>query len=123
LLAATLSEIYTPCAGAVGMLLYINGKFTMGKLKSSLEGKNDTCVEFCRLFFVYLSLFAIVLLVLLLITALVTPLIYVHVCMGKDAVKKCRILDFRAGTLTNRENKNVKCNIYRCYFRNAMYFK
>jgi hypothetical protein len=29
-------EIYTPYAGATGMLLYINGKFTMGKLKSSL---------------------------------------------------------------------------------------
>ena len=29
-------EIYTPYAGAAGMLLHINGKFTMGKLKSSL---------------------------------------------------------------------------------------
>ena len=29
-------EIYTPYAGAAGMLLRINGKFTMGKLKSSL---------------------------------------------------------------------------------------
>jgi hypothetical protein len=28
--------IYTPYAGAVGMLLHINGKFTMGILKSSL---------------------------------------------------------------------------------------
>jgi hypothetical protein len=30
------SIIYTPYAGAAGMLLHINGKFTMGKLKSSL---------------------------------------------------------------------------------------
>ena len=30
------SEIYTPYAGAAGMLLHINGKFTMGQLKSSL---------------------------------------------------------------------------------------
>ena len=29
-------EIYTPYAGVAGMLLHINGKFTMGKLKSSL---------------------------------------------------------------------------------------
>jgi hypothetical protein len=29
-------EIYTPYAGTAGMLLHINGKFTMGKLKSSL---------------------------------------------------------------------------------------
>ena len=29
-------EIYTPYTGAAGMLLHINGKFTMGKLKSSL---------------------------------------------------------------------------------------
>jgi hypothetical protein len=29
-------EIYAPYAGASGMLLHINGKFTMGKLKSSL---------------------------------------------------------------------------------------
>jgi hypothetical protein len=29
-------EIYTPYAGAAGMLLHMNGKFTMGKLKSSL---------------------------------------------------------------------------------------
>ena len=29
-------EIYTPYAGAAGMLLHINGKFTMGKLKTSL---------------------------------------------------------------------------------------
>jgi hypothetical protein len=28
--------IYTPYAGAAGMLLHINGKFTVGKLKSSL---------------------------------------------------------------------------------------
>jgi hypothetical protein len=28
-------EIYTPYAGASGILLHINGKFTMGKLKSS----------------------------------------------------------------------------------------
>jgi hypothetical protein len=27
---------YTPYAGAAGMLLHINGKFTMGKSKSSL---------------------------------------------------------------------------------------
>ena len=27
------TEIYTPYAGAVGMLLHINGKSTMGKLK------------------------------------------------------------------------------------------
>ena len=26
-------EIFTPYAGAAGMLLHINGKFTMGKLK------------------------------------------------------------------------------------------
>ena len=26
-------EIYTPYAGAAGILLHINGKFTMGKLK------------------------------------------------------------------------------------------
>jgi hypothetical protein len=26
-------EIYTPYAGAAGMLLHINGKFTMGKLR------------------------------------------------------------------------------------------
>jgi hypothetical protein len=30
------SERYTPYAGAAGMLLHMNGKFTMGKLKSSL---------------------------------------------------------------------------------------
>ena len=29
-------EIYTPYAGAAGMLLHMNGKFTIGKLKSSL---------------------------------------------------------------------------------------
>jgi hypothetical protein len=29
-----LRRIYTPYAGAAGMLLHINGKFTMGKLKS-----------------------------------------------------------------------------------------
>ena len=29
-------EIYTPYAGDARMLLHINGKFTMGKLKSSL---------------------------------------------------------------------------------------
>jgi hypothetical protein len=29
-------EIYTPYSGAAGVLLHINGKFTMGKLKSSL---------------------------------------------------------------------------------------
>jgi hypothetical protein len=29
-------DVYTPYAGATGMLLHINGKFTMGKLKSSL---------------------------------------------------------------------------------------
>jgi hypothetical protein len=29
-------EIYAPYAGASGMLLHINGKFTMEKLKSSL---------------------------------------------------------------------------------------
>ena len=29
-------KIYTPYAGAAGMLLQINGKFTMGNLKSSL---------------------------------------------------------------------------------------
>ena len=27
--------IYTPYAGAAGMFLHINGKFTLGKLKSS----------------------------------------------------------------------------------------
>ena len=27
---------YTPYAGAAGMLLHMNGKFTVGKLKSSL---------------------------------------------------------------------------------------
>jgi hypothetical protein len=32
-------EMYTPYAGAVVMLLHINGKFTMGKLKSSLLSK------------------------------------------------------------------------------------
>ena len=26
-------EIYTPYAGAAGMLLHINGKFTMGKIE------------------------------------------------------------------------------------------
>ena len=30
-----LTEIYTPYADAAGMLLHINGKLTMGKLKSS----------------------------------------------------------------------------------------
>ena len=30
------TERYTPYAGAAGMLLHMNGKFTMGKLKSSL---------------------------------------------------------------------------------------
>jgi hypothetical protein len=29
-------EIYTPYAGDAGMLLHINGKFTMGKLKLTL---------------------------------------------------------------------------------------
>jgi hypothetical protein len=29
-------EIYTPYAGAAGMFLHINGKFSMRKLKSSL---------------------------------------------------------------------------------------
>jgi len=29
-------DMYTPYASAAGMLLHINGKFTMGKLKSSL---------------------------------------------------------------------------------------
>ena len=28
--------LYTPYAGVAGMLLHMNGKFTMGKLKSSL---------------------------------------------------------------------------------------
>jgi hypothetical protein len=31
------SEIYTLYAGAAGMLLHINGKFTMGKLKMILN--------------------------------------------------------------------------------------
>jgi hypothetical protein len=31
-------EIYTPYAGAAGMLLHINGKFTMGKLKLLIQG-------------------------------------------------------------------------------------
>jgi len=35
-IVSTERDIYTPYAGAVGMLLHINGKFTMGKLKSSL---------------------------------------------------------------------------------------
>jgi hypothetical protein len=30
------TEIYTPSAASAGMLLHINGKFTMGKWKSSL---------------------------------------------------------------------------------------
>jgi hypothetical protein len=30
------TEIYTPYTGAAGMLLHINGKFAMGKLKSSV---------------------------------------------------------------------------------------
>ena len=30
------TERYTPCASAAGMLLHINGKFTMGKLRSDL---------------------------------------------------------------------------------------
>ena len=30
---------YTPYAGAAGMLLHINGKFTMGRLKSSFVVK------------------------------------------------------------------------------------
>ena len=30
------SEIYTPYTGDAGMLLHINGTFTIGKLKSSL---------------------------------------------------------------------------------------
>jgi hypothetical protein len=29
-------KVYTPYAGAAGMLLHMNGQFTMGKLKSSL---------------------------------------------------------------------------------------
>jgi hypothetical protein len=32
--------MYTPYAGAAGMLLHINGKFTMGKLKSYLLSKS-----------------------------------------------------------------------------------
>ena len=53
--------------------------YVRGYLQGSENGRVVTIgVEFCRLLFVYLSLFAIVLLVLLLITALVTPLIYVH---------------------------------------------
>ena len=32
--------MHTPYAGAAGMLLHINGKFTMGKLKSSLLSKS-----------------------------------------------------------------------------------
>jgi len=31
--------MHTPYVGAAGMLLHINGKFTMGKLKSSLVVK------------------------------------------------------------------------------------
>ena len=31
-----LRDIYTPYPGTAGMVLHINGKFTMGKLKSSL---------------------------------------------------------------------------------------
>jgi hypothetical protein len=31
-----LRGIYTPYTGAAGLLLHINGKFTMGKLKSTL---------------------------------------------------------------------------------------
>jgi hypothetical protein len=41
-------EIYTPYAGAAGMLLHINGMFTMGKLKSSLlilSYRSDTSFE------------------------------------------------------------------------------
>jgi hypothetical protein len=33
-------EIYTPYAGAAGIFLHINGKFTMGKLQSSLLSQN-----------------------------------------------------------------------------------
>jgi hypothetical protein len=29
-------HLYTPYAGAAGMVLHINGKFTMGKMKSSV---------------------------------------------------------------------------------------
>jgi hypothetical protein len=36
LIGANTSEIYTPYAGAAGMFLHIDGKFTIGKLKSSL---------------------------------------------------------------------------------------
>jgi hypothetical protein len=36
--------MYTPYAGAAGMLLHINGKFTMEKLKSSLELHTDNSV-------------------------------------------------------------------------------
>jgi len=32
----SLREIYAPNAGAAGILLHMNGKFTMGKLKSFL---------------------------------------------------------------------------------------
>jgi hypothetical protein len=35
-LLADLFQIYTPYAGVAGMLLHMNEKFTMGKLKSSL---------------------------------------------------------------------------------------
>ena len=33
-------EMYTPYAGAVGIFLHINGKFTMGKLQSSLQSQS-----------------------------------------------------------------------------------
>jgi hypothetical protein len=39
LAANTSLFLYTPYAGAAGMLFQMNGKFTMGKLKSSLLSK------------------------------------------------------------------------------------
>jgi hypothetical protein len=38
-----------PYAGAAGMLLHINGKFTMGKLKSSLLSKSFVLIAlYCQ---------------------------------------------------------------------------
>ena len=43
-------EIYTPYAGAAGMLLLRNGKFTIGKLKSTISCLvNDTKMPKCKL--------------------------------------------------------------------------
>jgi hypothetical protein len=48
-------EMHTPYVGAAGMLLHINGKFTIRKLKSKQEKHHLFHFNFCYCFFLYVT--------------------------------------------------------------------